>query len=257
MNTFATIALRAAEEGKGVEFGSKTLFYLGPIRVSDVIFSAWVAMAVLMLLVFLSTRNMKMVPTGLQNLMETVVEALMGIIDQTAGPRGRQFAPLVLAAFLFILTANWIGITPFFGNMAGFVSPNKNLNVTAAMAIVVFFVVQYFAIKTLGVGGWVKEFFVPNPLHLLSEISRPLSLSLRLFGNIFAGSTLVHQILGLAPYATFVFLGLELFVGAVQALIFTMLTLVFLSIATAGHGHGEGHGHAEAHSQEAHAASHH
>jgi F-type H+-transporting ATPase subunit a len=161
------------------------------------------------------------------------------------------FAPMVLAAFLFILTANWLGITPFYGNMNGLVSPNKNLNVTAAMAIVVFFVVQFFAIKTLGISGWVKEFFIPNPLHLLSEISRPLSLSLRLFGNIFAGSTLVHQILGLAPFVTFVFLGLELFVGAVQALIFTMLTLVFLSIATTGHGHG----HEE--SQEAHAASHH
>ena len=173
----------------------------------------------------------------------------MGVIDQTAGRNGRRFAPLVLTAFLFILTANWLGITPFFGNMTGFKSPNKDLNTTAAMAIVVFFVVQFYAVKTLGIGGWVKEFFVPNPLHLLSEISRPLSLSLRLFGNIFAGSTLVHEILVLAPYATFVFLGLELFVGAVQALIFTMLTLVFLSIATAGHGHGEHEG--------AHAGSHH
>lgn len=252
MNSPLTFAIRAAEEeAHGVEFASHTLFHLGPIRVSDVIFSSWIAIAVLMLIVFLATRNLKMVPSGLQNLVETVVEALMGIIDQTAGPRGRVFAPMVLAAFLFILTANWLGITPFYGNMNGLVSPNKNLNVTAAMAIVVFFVVQFFAIKTLGISGWVKEFFIPNPLHLLSEISRPLSLSLRLFGNIFAGSTLVHQILGLAPFVTFVFLGLELFVGAVQALIFTMLTLVFLSIATTGHGHG----HEE--SQEAHAASHH
>lgn len=252
MNSLTTFAIRAAEEeAHGVSFASHTLFYLGPIRVSDVIFSAWVAIAVLMLLVFLSTRNMKMVPSGLQNLTETVVEALMGIIDQTAGPRGRAFAPMVLAAFLFILTANWLGITPLYGNTRIFVSPNHDLNVTAAMAIVVFFTVQFFAIRTLGVGGWIKEFFIPNPLHLLSEISRPLSLSLRLFGNIFAGGALVHQILALAPYVSFIFLGLELFVGAVQALIFTMLTLVFLSIATTGHGHG----HEE--SQEAHAASHH
>ena len=95
----------------------------------------------------------------------------------------------------------------------------------------------------------MPEFVVPNPLHLLSEVSRPLSLSLRLFGNIFAGGALVEEILRLAPYVTFAFMGLELFVGAVQALIFTMLTLVFLSIATTGHGHGE--------SQEAHAADHH
>jgi F-type H+-transporting ATPase subunit a len=252
MNSPLAFAIRAAEEeAHGVDFASHTLFNLGPIRVSDVTFSSWVAIAVLMLIVFLATRNLKLVPSGLQNLVETVVEALMGIIEQTAGPRGRTFAPLVLAAFFFILTANWLGITPLYGNTRVFVSPNHNLNVTAAMAIVVFFVVQFFAIKTLGVGGWIKEFFVPNPLHLLSEISRPLSLSLRLFGNIFAGGALVHQILALAPYVSFVFLGLELFVGAVQALIFTMLTLVFLSIATTGHGHG----HEE--SQEAHAASHH
>ena len=252
MNSLTTFAIRAAEEeAHGVSFASHTLFYLGPIRVSDVIFSAWVAIAVLMLIVFLATRNLKMVPSGLQNIVETVVEALMGIIDQTAGPRGRTFAPMVLAAFLFILTANWLGITPLYGNTRIFVSPNHDLNVTASMAIVVFFTVQFFAIKTLGIGGWIKEFFIPNPLHLLSEISRPLSLSLRLFGNIYAGGALVHQILALAPYVSFIFLGLELFVGAVQALIFTMLTLVFLSIATTGHGHG----HEE--SQEAHAASHH
>lgn len=252
MNSLLTFAVRAAEEeAHGVDFASHTLFNLGPIRVSDVTFSSWVAIVVLMLIVFLATRNLKMVPSGLQNVVETVVEALMAIIEQTAGPRGRTFAPLVLAAFLFILTANWLGITPLYGNTKIFVSPNHNLNVTAAMAIVVFFVVQFFAIKTLGIGGWIKEFFVPNPLHLLSEISRPLSLSLRLFGNIFAGGALVHQILALAPYVSFIFLGLELFVGAVQALIFTMLTLVFLSIATTGHGHG----HEE--SQEAHAASHH
>jgi F-type H+-transporting ATPase subunit a len=252
MNSLPTLAIRAAEEeAHGVDFASHTLFNLGPLRVSDVTFSTWVAMGVLMLIVFLATRNLKMVPSGLQNIVETVVEALMGIIDQTAGARGRAFAPLVLAVFLFILTANWLGITPLYGNTRLFVSPNHNLNVTAAMAIVVFFVVQFFAVKTLGVGGWIKEFFIPNPLHLLSEISRPLSLSLRLFGNIFAGGALVHQILALAPYVSFIFLGLELFVGAVQALIFTMLTLVFLSIATTGHGHG----HEE--SQEAHAASHH
>lgn len=253
MNNLLGTAIRAAEEGKhgGVHFGTDTLFYLGPLRVSESVFSAWVVMAILMLFVWRATRNMQLVPRGTQNVAEIIFEALHGIIDQTAGPRGRRFAPIVFAAFFFILFANWIGVTPFFGNMRGLQPPNKDLNITAAMAIVVFFIVQWFAIRNLGIGGYFKEFFVPNPLHLLSELSRPLSLSLRLFGNIFAGSTLVHQILGLAPYITFVFLGLELFVGAVQALIFTMLTLVFLSIATTPH-----HGH-DAHHEEAHAGAHH
>jgi F-type H+-transporting ATPase subunit a len=108
--------------------------------------------------------------------------------------------------------------------------------------------VQFYALRTNGFGGYLKEFVVPNPLHVLSELARPVSLSLRLFGNIFAGGVLVHTMLALAPIITFVFLGLELFVGAVQALIFTMLTLVFLSIAVTGHGHGaHDEGHAEAH----------
>ncbi len=248
------MAVAAAEEeaahGSGLE--SPVFFHIGPLEISEHIFSAWVVMAVLVLVAFLATRSMKLVPTGLQNFAEVVVEGLMNLIEQTAGPKGRAFAPVVMTAFLFILAANWIGTTPFFGNVRGFESPNSNLNVTASMAIIVFLLSQFFAIKTNGVAGYLKEFVVPNPLHILTEISRPLSLSLRLFGNIFAGGVLVHTMLGIAPFITFIFLGLELFVGAVQALIFTMLTLVFLTIAVTPH-HGEHH---DAHG-EAHAGAHH
>jgi F-type H+-transporting ATPase subunit a len=208
-------------------------------------------MAVLVIVAFLATRNMQLVPRGLQNLLEVVVEGLQGLVEQTAGPRGKPFAPVVMTAFLFILAANWIGTMPFFGNMVGFKSPNSNLSITASMAIIVFVLCQVFAIKTNGLLGYFKEFLIPNPLHILTELSRPLSLSLRLFGNIYAGGVLVHTMLGIAPIITFVFLGLELFVGAVQALIFTMLTLVFLTIAvTPHHAHDEAHG-------DAHATAHH
>jgi F-type H+-transporting ATPase subunit a len=239
----------AGEEGGhgAISLTSPIFFYIGPIPVSEHIFSAWVTMAVLLILSILATRSMQVVPRGLQNLMEFAVETLRGLIDQTAGPNGRRFAAVVMTAFLFILTANWLGTTPFFGNIRGLKSPNSNLNITAAMAIVVFVLVQYYALKTNGIGGYLKEFVIPNPLHILSELARPVSLSLRLFGNIFAGGVLVHTILALAPYITFVFLGLELFVGAVQALIFTMLTLVFLSIAVTPHHGAHEEAHAEAH----------
>jgi F-type H+-transporting ATPase subunit a len=245
-------AVAAAEEeaahGSGLE--SHVFFHIGPLEITEHIFSAWIVMAVLVILSILATRNMQMVPRGLQNFMEVVVETLMGLIVSTAGPRGKAFAPVVMTAFLFILAANWIGTMPMFGNINGFESPNSNLNITAAMAIIVFVLSQFFAIKTNGVLGYLKEFLIPNPLHILTELSRPLSLSLRLFGNIYAGGVLVHTMLGIAPLITFVFLGLELFVGAVQALIFTMLSLVFLSIAVTPH-----HGH-DSH-EEAHAAAHH
>jgi F-type H+-transporting ATPase subunit a len=246
INMMAVAAAEEAGEHGGAELTSPLFFHLGPLPVSYHIFSASVVMAVLVILAILATRNMQLVPKGIQNFMEVVVEQLMGLIEQTAGSRGRAFAPVVMTAFLFILAANWIGTLPFFGNIKGFKSPNSNLNVTAAMAIVVFVLCQIFAIRTNGIGGYIKEFIIPNPLHILTELSRPLSLSLRLFGNIFAGGVLVHTMLGIAPFITFVFLGLELFVGAVQALIFTMLTLVFLTIAVTPH-HAHEEGHAEAH----------
>jgi F-type H+-transporting ATPase subunit a len=249
LSQIGMMAVAAAEEagGHGGEgLASPVFFHIGPLEISEHIFSAWVVMAVLVILAILATRNMQLVPKGIQNFMEVVVEQLMGLIEQTAGSRGRAFAPVVMTAFLFILAANWIGTLPFFGNIKGFKSPNSNLNITASMAIIVFFLSQFFAIKTNGVPGYLKEFVVPNPLHILTELSRPLSLSLRLFGNIFAGGVLVHTMLGIAPFITFVFLGLELFVGAVQALIFTMLTLVFLTIAVTPH-HAHEEGHAEAH----------
>jgi F-type H+-transporting ATPase subunit a len=241
-------AEETAEHGSSLE--SAVFFHIGPLEISEHIFSAWVVMALLVLVSLLATRNMKIVPGGLQNVMELVVETLVGLIEQTAGPKGRVFAPVVMTAFLFIISANWIGTTPFFGNVPGFESPNSNLSITAAMAIIVFVLCQALAIKTNGLGGYLKEFVIPNPLHILTELSRPLSLSLRLFGNIYAGGVLVHTLLAIAPFITFMFLGLELFVGAVQALIFTMLSLVFLTIAVTPH-----HGH-EAH-EEAHAAAHH
>jgi F-type H+-transporting ATPase subunit a len=254
ISAMAVAAAETAEEGgHGAGLTPHVFFHIGPIPVIDQVFSAWVVMAVLLLIAFLATRNLQMVPRGLQNAVELLIETWMGMIKQTAGANGRKFYPVVLTAFIYILAANWIGTTPFFGNIRGFQSPNSNLSMTAAMAIVVFFLVQFFAIKTLGVGGYLKEFLIPNPLHILTELSRPLSLSLRLFGNIYAGGVLVHTMLLTVPggfLITWVFLGLELFVGVVQALIFTMLTLVFLSIAnTSHHAHDDSHdvGHAEAH----------
>jgi F-type H+-transporting ATPase subunit a len=239
LDTVATV-MAAEEEAHGITPATHTFFHIGPIPVSDSIFSAWVVMAVLLLFSWAATRNMKMVPSGLQNVAETIVEAWLGIIEQTAGKGGRRFLPVVVTAFLFILFSNWIGTLPFFGNVPGFRSANSDLNVTASMAILVFLLVQALAVMSNGIGGYLKHLVVPNPLEILTELSRPLSLAFRLFGNIFAGEVLLHTMLGIAPYVLFVFLGLELFVGVIQALIFAMLTLVFLSIATA-HERGEHH----------------
>lgn len=238
MRVFALLA--EAEEGQHVGPATKTIFQLAGIPVSDTVFSAWVVMAVLVGLSFLLTRNLKLVPSGLQNLVEMIMELWMGIIVQVAGPRGRRFLPLIVTSFLFILMSNWIGTLPIFGNVTWFRSPNSDLNLTVSMALIVFLTVQTWAIKSAGLLGYLKEFVVPNPLHILTELSRPLSLSVRLFGNIFAGEVLLATMLKIAPFALFVFLGIELFVGVIQAIIFAMLTLAFLAIATS-HEATEGH----------------
>ena len=174
-----------------ISIESTTLFYIGPVPVTNSIFSAWVVMAVLLIVSLLATRRMSVVPSGLQNLMEYVVELLLGVCESTAGRMGRKFLPVVATAFLFILFSNWMGLLPGYGDVIWLRSANSDLNVTASMALIVFFLVQGWAIKSQGIPGYLKEFVIPNPLHILSELSRPLSLAFRLFGNIFAGEVLL------------------------------------------------------------------
>ncbi|HZU06952.1 MAG TPA: F0F1 ATP synthase subunit A [Chloroflexota bacterium] len=233
------------------------VFYLAGIPVTSTIIAAWLASAVLIALSLAATRRMALIPGGLQNFIEFVVEGLLTLCEQVAGPRGRAFLPLVGTLFLFIVTANWMGILPFYAesNWAHPVpwtashgpplrSANSDLNVTAAMAVIVFLWVQVTRIRTAGLLGWLKHLtWGPPPLlELIAEIARPVSLALRLFGNILAGEVLLLVMSGLVPVAVpALFMGFELFVGVVQALIFAILTLAFLVLASAHHGAGAHH----------------
>ena len=237
-------------------------FYLAGIPVTSTIVAAWLACAVLIIFAILATRNMHLIPGGLQNFTEMIVEALLGLCEQVAGTRGRAYLPLVASLFLFIVTANWMGILPFYAESnwehhhvgitasheAPLRSANSDLNVTAAMALIVFAWVQVTRIRSGGIFGYFKHLLWGPPpiLELIAEIARPVSLALRLFGNIFAGEILLLVMSTLvAPIIPALFMGFEMFVGIVQALIFAILTLAFLSLASA-HGHEE-HGHQTAH----------
>lgn len=246
---------------------------------------------------FLATRKMSLVPKGLQNFGEAIVELLLGITEGTAGKRvGRRIFPLVASLFIFILVANYSGLLPGVGTIGGcqrhevvataeggeggegvateaeatgglptpnstgvckegtefvpfFRAPNADLNMTLAMALLTVGVVQFAGIAAHGVGGYLKELATPaflTPIHVIGEISRIISLSFRLFGNIFGGEVLVTVMYALLGgiwigFATFIFLGVELLFGLIQALIFSILTLVFISTAVAGHA-GADHG---------------
>jgi F-type H+-transporting ATPase subunit a len=166
------------------------------------------------------------------------------------GRRGRRFLPLLATAFIFIVVSNWFGTLPIVGpitiqNGEGHTFPvlrsaASDLNLTAAMAVLMIVLAEVFEFRSLGPLGYLRGLFLPNPMRWLEILTRPLSLAFRLFGNIFAGEVLIATMLAVAPFALFIFLGLELFVGLIQALIFAMLSLVFLTIATA---HEEAHEH--------------
>src|SRR5438445_5512076 len=221
---------------------AEVIFHLLGLPVTNTIFTAWVVIAILVLFAYFSTRNMKTIPSGAQNFWELIVELWVGVSEQTMGRRrARRFMPLVATAFLFILFSNWFGTlpigyltidTPQGEAVPIFRSSDSDLNVTAAMAIMMIAIAEFFELKTLGLFGYIKGLLIPNPMRWLEIFTRPLSLSFRLFGNIFAGEVLLATMLTVAPFVLFVFLALELFVGLIQALIFSMLSLVFLSIAT-------------------------
>jgi F-type H+-transporting ATPase subunit a len=243
--------------GHAEEHGHEVICTSG-LPVTSTILAAWLAIAVVIVVSLLATRRMALIPSGLQNFAEFAIEGLLTPCEQFAGERGRAFLPLVGSLFFFILTANWMGILPFYAEndwLNGHVpwtashgaplrSANSDLNVTAAMAVIVFLWVQFQMIRTNGLFGWLKHLtWGPPPvLELISEIARPVSLALRLFGNIFAGEVLLLVMSNLIPPGVpVVFMAFELFVGIVQALIFAILTLAFLSLATTAHG-GEEHG---------------
>ncbi len=226
--------------------------------ITNTILATWVVMAVLVGTSVWATRRMQAVPTGLQNLAEMGVEALANLVEGVAGKeRGKKFFPLVATIFIFILVANWMGLLPFFGTL-GIVhevhgepeftpllrSASTDLNTTLGLALISVATIQVFGVRYLGFRSYVGRFVtLRGPidmfvglLELISEFAKIISLSFRLFGNIFAGEVLLGVIGFLMPWVAIVpFMGLELFVGAMQAFIFAMLTLVFLVSATTSH----------------------
>lgn len=255
-------AVAAGGEGlKSPQPPSEIVFNIGPLPIYNTVFTAWFVIAIMVLFAYFSTRHMKELPTGVQNFWEMIVELWVGLVEQSMGRRGRRFLVLIATVFLFILFSNWLGVLPGVGdvlirNPQGEVVPlfrsaNSDLNLTAAMAVAVILVTEFFELKSLGPLGYVKGLLIPNPLRWLEIVTRPLSLSFRLFGNIFAGEVLIFTMINVAWPVLFVFLAMELFVGLIQALIFSMLTLVYLTMATA-HEHAEHSEHAEHAAEPAH-----
>lgn len=271
------------------------IFNINGFPITNTLIGTWLSIIVLIVLFYFGTRKREVIPSGLQNAVEWIVEYLLSLVQGVAGKdKGRKFFPLVATFFIFILFCNlldvfpgvetfgWINLTALsaahlppptsiflFGDYSNKIAPwirpgTSDLNLTLAMALVSVITTQVFGFYTLGwkeqlskyfnfrtfskiniragVGsvagtlfqGFI-EFFV-GILELVTEVSRILSFSFRLFGNVFAGGAVLAVFAFILPFAAdIVFIPFELFIAFVQALIFSLLTLVFLEIATTSH----------------------
>jgi len=192
----------------------------------------WLAMAIIIGLALLARFSLKKTaPTGAQNLLETVVSWLSNSIEELIGPEGKHYLSLIGTLFLFILVCNLQGLFP------GFDSPTANINTTLALALVAFSATHYIGVKRHGI-GYIKHFMGPMwglaplmlPIELISHLARIMSLTFRLFGNMVAKHKLLLVLALLMPFgAPIPILGLGLLVSFVQAYVFTLLTMLYLS----------------------------
>lgn len=223
-----------------MEEGTHALFSIFGWEVSSYITTMWGVMAVILLISFLATRNLQKVPSGAQNFMEAIMEVLLGFFAGIMGEkRAKQYLPLLATFFLMILFSNYSGLLPMAGHFPGIAAPTATLSVTAGFAIVVFFCTHFFGIREKGL-GYFKHFLQPVafllPLMIIEEFVRPLSLSLRLYGNIFGEEMVTAQLFEMVPFMVPLLMQiLSLLFGLIQAFVFTLLAAVYWGGATAEH----------------------
>lgn len=227
------------------------------LPITNSLLTTWLILFILLGAALGGIRKLKEIPTNLQTIAEIIVENWLNLCDSVGGLKAARYFPFVTTLFIFILLSNLLGLLPglealtLFSRPEGktvplFRSPTSDLNTTLALALVAFIYIEIEGIRNLGLRGHLNKFFI-NPgrdkigffvgiLELLSEFTRIISFSFRLFGNVFAGEVLLAIMTFLIPLLIPVpFLGLEIFVSFIQAFVFAMLTLVFASLATVGH----------------------
>ena len=205
----------------------------------DTLVTMWAAMVFVIILAFITTRKLSIVPTRMQIAFEGLLGFFTGIMDGLIGKEGKKHIPLIASLFLFIVTANLMGQIPWKivelkqGEIA---SPTNDINVTASMAVIVLVYYICAGLRKKKFKFFLHDFSPISIfmffLELLEMVTRPLTLALRLFGNILAGEILIGAMLGLIAYGLpLPFMFLELLVAFIQALVFSMLTLVYIATA--------------------------
>jgi len=275
---------------------AEPLFHIGNFPVTNSMINAWIATGFFVVIAFIASRRKSIVPRGIHNIFEAVVEAGVGEMEKVTNNKKKALAffPFVATIFFFILVSNWMGLIPGTGTIGFnqlihgemelvplFRPAGADLNFTLAIAVLSLVVVQAVGIKATGITNYVSKFvnirgifraipkgpmavvvavieFFVGLIEIISEAAKVLSLSLRLFGNVFAGEILMGVMLSLVSvFLPIPFIFLEILVGVIQATVFAMLVLVFLTVATESHGeheeeHKEKEGGSEKHLEPSH-----
>jgi F-type H+-transporting ATPase subunit a len=230
------------------------------LTISSSLLTGWIIMAIIVVLAILLSRGVQVVPSRAQNALEYVYEGLANFATSLGGPAARRYVPIFAAFFLFILFSNWSGLVPFVGRVPALRAPTSDLNVTIGLALFSFVLFHVEGVRSLGVGGYLGKFFslrafreegigagvialFVGVIEFLLEFVKPVTLAMRLFGNIYGGEVALGVITALTIAVIPVFMvGLEVLLNFMQALIFAVLTLMFTLIAIEGHGeeHAEG-----------------
>lgn len=203
-------------------------YSLGPVQIGLSLMTTWGIMLAIALLAWLSTRHLEMLPGKLQTTVEGIVLTIDEAIAAVAPEHGRQILPFIATLWLFLIVANLVGLIP------GLHSPTRDLSVTSALAILVFFSVHWYGIKTQGLKNYLNHYLSPTPIllpfHILSEFTRTLALAIRLFGNMMSLEMAAMLILLVAGFlAPIPILMLHIIEALVQAYIFGMLALIYLA----------------------------
>jgi len=228
------------------------MVYFHP-SISSTILTMWLVMAFILLLAFVATRRMKMVPGRLQNAVEWAYEFGSDFATGIGGEGAGRYFPIFAAYFIFILVSNWSGLVPPIGKIEQLRAPTSDVNITIGLALTSFLIFEGEGFRRLGVRGYLGKFFPIGEfrhgigagllamyvgiIELFLEFVKPVTLSMRLFGNIYGGEVALAVItaltLAVVPVAL---IGLEALLNLIQALIFSVLTLMFILIAIEGHG---------------------
>lgn len=204
--------------------------------IPDYIVMSLIAAAALILFFGLASRRLKLVPSKIQGFLELIIQAFENILVEIIGEEGKKYLPMIATIGLFILTCNLLGLVP------GFMSPTSKLNVTVGCALTVFVYYHWQGIKSQGFFKYLKHFTGPIPLlaplllpiEIISHFSRPVSLSVRLFGNIFAEELLIVVIASIVPFfLPLPFMAIAIFTAIIQAFVFVLLSCIYVGGAVA------------------------